>query len=375
MAPASVNSVAVLGLGKVGLLVAQLLDSAGFEVVGIDARGERAGFPGAVSVDVRDADALRGALRDVDAVISCLPYALNAAIAAAACELGVHYLDLTEDRETSDTVRRLAADARAALVPHCGLAPGFICVVGSDLAARVDGPQRVMLRVGALPRTPSSALGYAFTWSASGVVNEYLNDCEVLRAGRRATVPALAEIEPLVVDGIALEAFTTSGGLGTMCETFEGRIASLDYKSLRYPGHCSLMRFFLHELRMGDSRDDAERILNSAYPPVRDDVVFVFAVAEGSFDGMATREEFLRVYHPLEIGGESRTAIAWTTAAGVVAVLELLAGGELPGRGFVRQEDIPLEAFLSTRAGSLLRDDARLAPSGPARRTAAVAEA
>lgn len=374
MAPAPVNSVAVLGLGKVGLLVAQLLDSAGFEVVGIDARGERAGLPGAVSVDVRDGDALREALRGVDAVISCLPYVLNAAIAAAACELGVHYLDLTEDRETSDTVRSLSADARAALVPHCGLAPGFICVVGSDLAARVEGPQRVMLRVGALPRTPSSALGYAFTWSASGVVNEYLNDCEVLRAGRRSTVPALAEIEPLVVDGIALEAFTTSGGLGTMCETFEGRIASLDYKSLRYPGHCSLMRFFLHELRMEESRSDAERILNAAYPPVRDDVVFVFAVAEGSFDGMATREEFLRVYHPLEIGGEPRTAIAWTTAAGVVAVLELLAGGELPGRGFVRQEDIPLEAFLSTRAGSLLRDDTGLA-SRTARRTAGVTEA
>lgn len=352
-----IETVAVLGLGKVGLLVAELLESAGFAVIGADARGEASGLAGATKLDVHDREALRRLLAPVQAVVSCLPFSLNAPVAATACELGVHYLDLTEDRHTSEVIRGLAADARTALIPHCGLAPGFICVVGRDLSERVESPERLILRVGALPRTPSSALGYAFTWSASGVVNEYLNDCEVLRDGRRTTVPALSEVEPLFVDGIQLEAFTTSGGLGTMCETFEGRIPSLDYKSLRYPGHCSLIRFFLHELRMGARREDAERILNAAYPPVREDVVFLFAVAEGEWDGMPVREEFLRIYHGREIEGARRTAISWTTAAGVVAVLELLAAGEIPRRGLVRQEEMPLDAFLQTRAGSLLASD------------------
>ncbi len=352
-----VETVAVLGLGKVGLLVAELLGDAGFTVVGADARGEEAGLPGAVRLEVGDQRGLRSLLESVNAAISCLPYSLNAPVATACCELGVHYLDLTEDRGVSEVVRRLGRDASAALIPHCGLAPGFICVVGRDLADRVEDPQRLMLRVGALPRSPSGALGYAFTWSASGVVNEYLNDCEVLRNGQRGTVPALSEPETLVLDGISLEAFTTSGGLGTMCETFEGRIASLDYKSLRYPGHCDLIRFFLHELRMGGSRGEAERILDAAYPPVREDVVFVFAVAEGSRQGPSVREEFVRIYHPREIGGAQRTAIAWTTAAGVVSVLELLAAGETAGRGLVRQEDLSLQALLATKAGGLLATD------------------
>jgi saccharopine dehydrogenase-like NADP-dependent oxidoreductase len=139
-----------------------------------------------------------------------------------------------------------------------------------------------------------------------------------------------------------------------MCGTFAGRVDHLDYKTIRYPGHCELMRFMLMELGLGRQREEAARILLDAYPPVKDDLVIVYAAAEGSSGGRRTREEFVRVYRPRVVAGEPRTAIAWTTAAGAVAMVELLAAGSLPHSGFVCQEDVSLDAFLATEAGQLL---------------------
>jgi saccharopine dehydrogenase-like NADP-dependent oxidoreductase len=346
-----VERVAVLGVGNVGAVVADLLREDGFQVVMADAEP---GAEGVERVDARDREQLEALLDRVDAVVSCLPYSLTAAVARCAAGRGVHYLDLTEDRDASAAVRELADSARSALVPQCGLAPGFICAVGSSLGRQLDRPERIALRVGALPRSPNGALGYSFTWSPAGVVNEYLNDCEVLRGGKSATVPALSETERLVIDGRSYEAFATSGGLGTMCETFGGTVDRLDYKSIRYPGHCDLVRFFLQELRMSERRQEAEQILSRSYPPVDDDVVLLYAAAEGRSGERQVRGEFVRTYVPREIGGRQRTSISWTTAAGVVGVLQMLASDLLPRRGWVRQEDVDLEALFRTPAGSLL---------------------
>jgi len=348
----AVRHVAVLGLGNVGSLVADMLASEGFDVVGADANGHAG--PGSIRLDVEDRAALGELLDGVDAVVSCLPYRCNARLAELAAARGVHYLDLTEDVPTSRVIQRLAADAPAALIPHCGLAPGYICILGGDMERRFDAVDRLALRVGALPAAPNTELGYAFTWSAAGVVNEYLNACDALDDGRIVSIAPLSEVERVVVEGRPYEAFTTSGGLATMCETFEGKVRRLDYKTIRYPGHCALMRFLLQELRLGRDRANAERLLSDAYPPVEDDVVVVYAAAEGELNGRPARQELTRLHRPRVIGGARRTAIAWTTAAGAVGVLQLLAGGELPRRGLVRQEDIPLDAFLATPAGSLL---------------------
>lgn len=352
-----VRRVAVLGLGKVGTLVAEMLEADGFEVHAADARPDAVEHRSPQRLDVTDPRELERVLSAQDAVVSCLPYQFNAEIARVAHAAGVHYFDLTEDVPTSQVVQQLARDATSALVPHCGLAPGFVCVVGGWMAGRLNSVEHLALRVGALPRAPNNSLGYAFNWSAAGVVNECLNLCEVLAEHHVAHVPALGELEPLIVDGVRYEAFSTSGGLGTMCSTYAGRIRTLNYKSIRYPGHCDLMRFFLRELRMGDARAQAEEILSQAYPPVRDDVVLVYVAADGLRDGRRAREEFVRVLHPKMVAGRERTSIAWTTAAGVVSAVELLAAGELPQAGLVRQEDIPLDALLRTRAGSLLAGD------------------
>src|SRR6187200_1167526 len=289
-----VGRVAVVGLGNVGRLIADMLVERGFEVRGADADESRAAGEHASVMDVRDRAALEELFAGVDAVVSCLPYYLNTVIAGAAHSAGVHYMDLSEDVPTSRTVRQLAQSSNTIFMPRCGLAPGFICIVGGALAASLETVDRIELRAGALPRSPNNALGYACNWSPAGIVNEYLNDCEQLRGGELVSVPPLSDLETIVIDGVRYEAFSTSGGLGTMCETFAGRVDRLDYKTIRYPGHHQLMRFMLQELGLGRQREEAVRLLADAYPPVRDDLVIVYAAADGTSGGRRTREEFVR---------------------------------------------------------------------------------
>jgi saccharopine dehydrogenase (NAD+, L-lysine-forming) len=357
--PRSVDRIAVVGLGNVGRLIADMLAERKFEVWEVDADESKVAGEHASVLDVSDPTALEGLFADVDAVVSCLPYNLNAVVATAAHAAEAHYFDLTEDVATSATVKELAASSKTLLMPRCGLAPGFICVVGGFLAGKFDTLERIELRVGALPSSPNNALGYSCNWSPAGIINEYLNDCEQLRDGELVLVPPLSDLETIVIDGASYEAFTTSGGLGTMCETFADRVDTLDYKTIRYPGHRHLMRFMLKELGLDQQREEAVRLLADAYPPVREDLVVLYAAAEGSNEGRRAREEFVRVYRPQLVAGETRTTIAWTTAAGAVGMVELLAGGKLPDSGFVRQEDVPLNAFLGTLAGQMLAREPR----------------
>lgn len=361
-----INQVGVIGLGKIGELLAGLLAESGFKVQGYDAQPRLGLRFETAPLDVGDTEALREALRGVDAVVSCLPYDRNIEVAEAAAEVGCHYFDLTEDVPTTRRVLELAAARPGiAFVPQCGLAPGLIGIVGASLAQGFEEIRSIELKVGALPQNPSGLLGYAFNWSAEGVINEYLNDCEVLRSGRRQLVPAMAEPERVIIGGVELEAALTSGGLGTMCHTYEGRVQRLDYKTLRYPGHFDQMRFLFDELWLRDHRDEVGRILVRAKPPVDDDIVYLHAAVEGVKAGRPARENHVRGFLPLELpdgrGGSQRwRAISWTTASSAVAVLELVADGRLPADGFVRQEQIPLAALQETHAGRRFAEQGRM---------------
>lgn len=354
----TIERIRVLGLGKVGELVAHLLQEAGFSVAGGDLRPRPdLGFPVA-PFDVADPDALRRELVGFDAVVSCLPWDRNLAVAEAAAATGLHYFDLTEDVPTTTRIRELADGAETVMAPQCGLAPGLIGIVGSSLAAGLTDLRRMQLRVGALPQHPSGALGYAFTWSPEGVINEYINDCEVIRDGHRQMVPAMADIETVVIGGARLEAFATSGGLGTLCETYDGRVRHLDYKSMRYPGHCAAIRFLLDELGLRDRRELAGEILVTAKPPVDDDVVYLYAAVEGQGPEGLTRKEHVRAWHPIEVAGRRWRAISWTTAASACGVVELVAKGKVPTAGFLRQEDVALADLLGTTTGRLFAEEA-----------------
>lgn len=348
------EKIAVLGLGKVGALAALLLHESGFTVTGYDSRRPRDPMPFQVTeTDIGDPATLTGILAATDAVLSCLPYQLNLAVAKVAHSAGIHYFDLTEDVPTTKAIIELAETAKGVMAPQCGLAPGFVGIVGASQIAEFDTCRSCRMRVGALPQHPTGLMGYAFNWSPAGVVNEYLNDCEVIEEGERKWVSPMEWLETIYIDGVKLEAFTTSGGLGTMCDTYHGTVDNIDYKSMRYPGHAQLMNFFFHELLMRERRDEAGAILVHAKPPVNDDVVYIHVSSEGWTNGHLLRKEFVNAYRPIDLAGKTRTAIAWTTSASVVAVIEMVRDGILLARGFLRQEDIPLAAFLKTHTGAL----------------------
>lgn len=355
------DRIVILGLGGVGGLVAALLRELGADVLGVDARDDAAVPDGTrfERADLTDPAALRRVMAGRDAVVSCLPYQHMRTAAQAARGVGLHYFDPTEDIATTKAIRELAADAAHVMVPQCGLAPGLICILGAAVATRFDaaGLRHIRLRVGAIPQHPIGQLGYAGNWSLHGLVHEYIADCEVIVDGKVRMIPPLRNSEILRIFGAEYEAFSTSGGLGTMTDSFAGRVEELNYKSIRYPGHLDCMRLLLEELRFRNDPDALVERLADALPPDEQDRVLIHASVQGLVDGALQTQEIVADYWPIELAGSLRTAITWTTAAAIVAMIELVAAGKLPQRGFVRQEDASLEDFLNTTTGRLYADN------------------
>lgn len=354
--PSNIQRVLVLGAGKVGSTVADMLAEHHRLPVTLADRqhAPQAHANGLVTraiVDAGDAAALAAALPGHDAVINALPFFLAAPVAAAARAAGVHYFDLTEDVAATCAIRASAVDAPSLLMPQCGLAPGVIGMLGAHLAGRFETLHDLRLRVGALSRHADNGLRYHFTWSIDGLINEYCHPCAAIVDGEPAQLRPLEGHETLVLDGECFEAFNTSGGLGTLCETLRGRVRNLDYKSLRYPGHRDAMHLLLHDLRLAERRDLLRQVLENAVPHSREDVVVVFASATGLRNGRLEQETRSARIHGGRLRGVERTAIELATASGVVGVLELLRKGRLPSRGFVGQEQVALGEFLATRVG------------------------
>jgi saccharopine dehydrogenase-like NADP-dependent oxidoreductase len=352
------HPVAIIGAGKIGSMIAELLvSSREYSVTVIDSsqqqldRLETAGAMTKVAADITNANALQGILKGQYAVLSAAPYHVTRLIAEAAKSAGAHYLDLTEDVASTRVVKQLAAGARTAFIPQCGLAPGFITIVASDLASHFDELQDVRMRVGALPKFPSNALNYNLTWSTDGVINEYCEPCEAIVNGQRRETQALEELEEFSLDGVLYEAFNTSGGLGTLCETLASRVRNLNYRTIRYPGHAAIMKALLNDLRLRDRRELLKDILENAVPMTLQDVVIVFVTVSGRRAGQLVQETYANKIYAAPVGGRMRSAIQITTAGGICAVLDLLRLGQLPQSGLIRQEEIGLAPFLANRFG------------------------
>jgi saccharopine dehydrogenase-like NADP-dependent oxidoreductase len=351
--------VVVIGAGHIGSTIASLLSESGDYRITVADRSvaqlravESLPRVEAALVDVTDGPALRGLMAGRFAVLSAAPYHLTLPVAEAARAVGAHYLDLTEDVATTRKVKALAAGASTAFIPQCGLAPGFISIVTADLARHFDILHDVRLRVGALPKYPSNALNYNLTWSTDGVINEYCEPCEAIVDGQLRHTRALEECESFSLDGVTYEAFNTSGGLGTLCETFEGRVRNLNYRTIRYPGHAAIMKALLNDLRLRDRRDLLKDILENAVPETLQDVVIVFVTVSGLKAGCLVQETYAHKIYAGQRAGRMLSAIQITTASGICAVLDMLAGGALRTAGFVRQEEIALADFLANRFGS-----------------------
>ncbi|CAN7451451.1 saccharopine dehydrogenase NADP-binding domain-containing protein [Phenylobacterium sp. LjRoot219] len=350
--------VVVLGAGKIGSTVADLLAGSGdYEVVVADSSDQALQRLETTTpvirrqVAVEDEPALRDLLAGAFAVVSAAPHNVTAGIARAARQTGSHYLDLTEDVAATHTIKGLAEGAVTAFIPQCGLAPGFISIVAHDLTTRFDSLLDVKMGVGALPQFPANALNYNLTWSTDGLINEYCEPCEAIVDGAMRRIQPLEDLEQFALDGVVYEAFNTSGGLGTLWETLAGRVRNLSYRTIRYPGHAAIMKALLNDLRLRERREVLKDILENALPATFQDVVIVYASVSGERRGRLVQETYAQKIYAASLQGQLRSAIQITTASAICTVLDLLVQGVIPQHGFVRQEQVALQAFLENRFG------------------------
>ena len=352
------KNVMLVGGGKIGVAITEFLAGSGDYKVTVADRDaaslER--MPKKPNVELRkieiaNARDFAGEVKGQDIVLMATPYHLTPIIAEGAKRAGAHYLDLTEDVESTRTIKKLAEGGEKAFIPQCGLAPGFISIVAYHLAKKFDSLRSLQMRVGALPQFPANALKYNLTWSTDGLINEYCNPCEAIHDGRMVQMMPMEGLEHFSLDGIDYECFNTSGGLGTLCETLEGKVESLNYKTVRYPGHCAVMKMLLEDLRLRNRRDLLKDIMEQSLPITHQDVVLIFVTASGMREGRLTQESYAKKIYAKELDGKLMSAIQITTAAGICAMLDLHFGNHLPQQGFVRQEMCDLDRFLENRFG------------------------
>jgi saccharopine dehydrogenase-like NADP-dependent oxidoreductase len=346
-----VERIGIIGAGKIGSMLYDMLDALrrrGLNLtVSLADRVSRS--EQVLALDAFDAAQLYAFVGDHDAIVCAGPHTINEPVMRACATAQVAYFDFTEDRTMASIAKVLGESLPSTFLPQCGLAPGMVNIIAADLISKFDSVDAIKLRVGALPQKVSNQLGYYRTWATEGLVNEYCRPCDALFDGSRVRVTPLENLEILVLDGVTYEAFNTSGGAATMCETYAGKVNTLDYKSLRYPGHCEKMRFLLHDLAL--SQEEVVSILNHRLPTTMDDFVIVYIEVEGYKDTIAlqTKSVFRKIM-PDWVCGEERTAIQIATASSMAAVLELWLKGKI-GKGFIAQETIRLDDILSTYWG------------------------
>ena len=290
---------------------------------------------------------LKNFFTGVDAVISAGPFAVNKNIAQVASEESIGYFDLTEDVETTDFVKSLKSNN--IIMPQCGLAPGAINICAAGMMEEFDTVNEVLMRVGALPRFTTNEMSYYLSWSTNGLINEYCNEADAIYEGRQVKVMPLEGAEKIVIDGESFEAFNTSGGCATMCETYQNKVQNLSYKTIRYPGHLNHMKFLFNDLHLKKNKEVLEKLFDKEVPRTKNDVIIFFVKVIGLIDGVLQEKTYLRKIY----GNEKFSAIQLTTASGACSVLKMYLDGKIDQKGFVKQESISWQDFVENKFGQV----------------------
>ncbi len=306
-------------------------------------------------------------LEQADLLLDCLPGDEAVRMARLARRHGLHYVNLTEHVAATDAIRReIAPGAEHGFLLQTGLAPGVVNVLGHGLFQRfcrlhgVDRADVLQMRVGALTENVRPPHHYAFTWSSHGVATEYVKDAVVVRDGGRTTLPSLSERATVVVDGTVFEEDLTSGGAADLPDALAGRVASLDYKTLRWPGHYAWIEGVLGSTPAGaEPREHLHGEMLRAVPRVEEgDFVIVYAAVQGrDAAGVLHRLETARRVPPFRCGAHTLRAIQATTAAGMAESARLVLSGR--HQGTILQSQIDPESYLS---GPFVGPIYRLAP-------------
>jgi len=302
-------------------------------------------------LDASDTELAKNVLNGYDAAISCVTYKYNPGLTRAAIEAGCHFMDLGGNNDVVRSQLEMDEQARNAdviVIPDCGLAPGMVSVLLADGVSKLDKVVSAKIRVGGLPQSPRPPLNYQMVFSAEGLINEYWEPCLILKNGQKTTVQPMMEIELLEFDGIGkLEAFYTSGGTSTLPDTYQGKIDFLDYKTIRYPGHCQLFKPML-EIGLASRRTIkvAEQMVEprALFKAVLDknlsfnepDLILVRLLIEGEKEGQAKT----LIYEIID-RQDSRsglTAMMRTTSFPATIIAWMAASGKITERGCKSQE-------------------------------------
>ena len=276
------NKVAIIGKGNIGWAIKQMLKN-DYEIKQGDITD---------GLDASNIDNVRDFLVDVDAVISAGPFAINQNIGKVAAEKEIGYFDLTEDVETTQFIKSL--NPTSIMMPQCGLAPGAINICAAGMINQFDKVKEVMMRVGALPRFTNNEMSYYLSWSTNGLINEYCNEADAIYEGKPIKVMPLEGAEKLRVEGESYEAFNTSGGCATMCETYAGKVEHLTYKTIRYPGHLNHMKFLFNDLHLKKNKEILEKLFDKEVPRTTNDVIIFYVKVIGEKDGVLQEKTYLR---------------------------------------------------------------------------------
>ncbi len=362
--------IAVIGAGLMGR--AALYDLArvdGIEAVGIydiDAElarrmGEKYGGGKAVAgqLDAADEDLVAEILRGYDAAVSCVTYKYNPGLTRAAIKAGCHFMDLGGNNNVVQQQLEMndpAASAGIIVIPDCGLAPGMVSIFAADGFNRYDRVRSLKIRVGGLPQSPRPPLNYKMVFSAEGLINEYWEPCVILEDGQKKMVHPMTAVESLEFDGVGeFEAFYTSGGTSTLPDTYLGRIDFLDYKTIRYPGHCRLFKPMLEiglasrqPLNIGGQKIEPREVFkavldrNLSYEDDLD-MVLVRLIFEGEKNGKTIKTVYEIVDRQDTRSG--LTAMMRTTAFPIAIIAWMAASGQITERG-VKPQEIAVKSSL-----------------------------
>ncbi len=302
-----------------------------------------------VRADASDTGALAAAFDGLDGFLSAASYRYNLALTRLAAGLGAHMVDLGGNVEMVRRQMELdseVADSGVTVIPDCGLAPGLATLMAADLAARLGDLEYLRIRVGGLPLRPEPPLDYALFFSAEGLINEYKEPAEVLRDGHLEVLDSLTELEHVAVEPEfpELEAFITSGGTSTLPLSLRGKVRNLDYKTIRYPGHCEKIRLLFDLGLAGETplkvdggaivpRRVLEALLEQALPRTQEDVVIVRVSALAS-NGNRASYELVEKFDP----HTGLTAMQRTTGFPAAAALVAACRGEVKRPGVLAQE-------------------------------------
>lgn len=316
-------------------------------------------------LDITRTEEITKLMADYDVAISCVTYNHNYDLAKCALAAGANFVDLGGNEEILNKqfmLHELAVERQIAIIPDVGLAPGLVSILAAAAAESMEEVYEIRLRVGGLPAQPRGPLNYSLSFSVDGLIKEYVEDATVIRDGKLMKIPALTEVEPIHFPAPfhVLEAFSTAGGTSTLPKTFAGKVQYLDYKTVRYQGHCQQIRL-LRDLGLFETtpmkfgsievtpRDLTRHILQNKLTKGEPDVVLIKVIVTG----VKNDKPVEIIWEGMDYGDEAcgLSAMMRMTAYPASIIAQLIARGDIPAKGVLTQETtVPAGLFLAELA-------------------------